>query len=341
MSMLDHGAKGSNADAHESANGGHSTAQASVTSTQIFDALDESINVGSGLGKVSKDKIDFRIAERVRSVPKRPNDDSDDSDGDMPVAHGAAHNLNSDESEDDDEETNVGPSTQGNSHQASRVTFDDDNLSQDTRFAQMRQHLLLLAQSTQGYLRHTGTQGRGQWTVDFKNVMDGLRRAQADAVIEQTFGRHGLRLARILRSKGKLDEKTLPAMALMKKGDVQGKMLALQMAGFVDVQEVPRDNSRTANRTMFFWFFDEERVQSRLLDDYYKTMLRCLQTLEVQRHRERNILSFVERKDVRGKEEEVMTAEHYDKYSRFLELQSKLLGHVTRLDDLVSVFKDF
>jgi DNA-directed RNA polymerase III subunit RPC3 len=205
----------------------------------------------------------------------------------------------------------------------------------------MRQHLLLLSQSKQGFLRHCGTQGRGQWTVDFDLVVNDLRRTEADAVIEQTFGRHGLRLARILRGKGKLDEKTLPALALMKKGDVQGKMLALQMSGFVDVQEVPRDNSRLANRTMFFWFFDEERVQSRLVDDYYKTMLRCLQTLDVQRHRERDILSFVERKDVRGKEQEVMTAEHYDKYSQFLGLQNKLLGHVMRLDELISIFRDF
>jgi DNA-directed RNA polymerase III subunit RPC3 len=82
-------------------------------------------------------------------------------------------------------------------------------------------------------------------------------------------------------------------------------------------------------------------VQSRLVDDYYKTMLRCLQTLDVQRHRERDILSFVERKDVRGKEQEVMTAEHYDKYSQFLGLQNKLLGHVMRLDELISIFRVF
>lgn len=171
--------------------------------------------------------------------------------------------------------------------------------------------------------------------------MEGLKQTEVDAVIEQSFGRHGLRLTRILRDKGKLDEKMLPSLALMKKQDVQGKMLAMQMAGFVDVQEVPKDASRTATRTMFFWFFDIERIESQLVDDYYKTMLRCLQNLEVHRYRERNILSFVERRDVKGKEEEVMTAEHYNKYSTFLDLQSKLLGHVMRLDDLVSVFRDY
>ncbi len=339
-SSLNESGRSLTGDDSDLVNSGQNTTGSSVTSIQIFDTLDQSIDVSSGLGRTSKDKIDLRTAEKTRNVPASSAYDSDDSDMDMPAPHSAVHTLDSDDQEDEVDETwEDGQSAQ--SGRAPRVKFDDEQSSKNTRFEQMRQHLLMLSQSQQGFVRHCGTQGRGQWTVDFKRVMDTFRRAQADAVIEQTFGRHGLRLTRILRSKGKLDEKTLPALALMKKGDVQGKMLALQMAGFVDVQEVPRDNSRTANRTMFFWFFDEERVQSRLLDDLYKTILRCLQTLDVERHRERNILSFVERKDVRGKEEEVMTAEHYNKYSRFLELQSKLLGHVMRLDDLVSVFKDF
>lgn len=310
----------------------------SITALQIFEALDSSLNVAAGLGKATKDKLDFRSAEKIRAAPTKPDFDSDESDDDMHVGNGIRSGGGSEEdvSEDDDHDT---AKRRDNHH--GKVKFEGGADTSEGRFDHMRQHLLLLAESQQGFVRHCGTQGRGQFTIDFKLLMNNLRRTEVDAVIEQKFGRHGLRLTRILRRKGKLDEKTLPSMALMKKGDVQGKMLGLQMAGFVDVQEVPRDNSRTANRTMFFWFFDEDRVSKQLLDDVYKAMLRGLQTLEVQRYRERNILSFVERRDVRGKEEEVMTAEHYDKYSQFLELQSKLLGHVTRLDDIVAVLKDF
>ncbi|PHH92884.1 hypothetical protein CDD83_4027 [Cordyceps sp. RAO-2017] len=171
--------------------------------------------------------------------------------------------------------------------------------------------------------------------------MESLRESELDGYIEQAFGREGLRLTRILREKGKLDEKMLPSAALMKKSEVQEKMLAMQMAGLVHVQEVPKDNSRLANRTLFFWFFDGELTQSQLLDDVYKAMLRCLQMLQVERHKERNILSFVERKDVQGKEEEVMTAEHYNKYNHHLGKQEKLLGQVMRMDDMVSVFRDY
>lgn len=325
--------------------------QISVTTLDIFDHLDEAVNVSSGIGKVSKDNLNLASTEKVKPAPPQSDDESEDSDSgehDQRSA-GARASINIDDEDDEDEEdeddfpngqdSHSGPRSNGN--RQARVTFEEDATPPASRLEQMRQHLLMLKESKHRFIRHCGTQGRGQWTVDFKQLIDRLRESELDAVIEQSFGRHGLRLTRILREKGKLDEKMLHSAALMKKPDVQGKMLAMQMAGLVDVQEVPKDSSRLANRTMFFWYFDGERTQSRLLDDVYKAMLRCLQTLDVQRHKERNILSFVERKDVQGKEEEVMTAEHYNKYNQHLEVQDRLLGQVMRLDDMISVIRDF
>ncbi|KAM0322956.1 hypothetical protein ACHAQA_009055 [Verticillium albo-atrum] len=325
----------------DSSNRRKASPQVAMTALQILDALDPSICVEVGVGKTSRKKINSRNAEKVRPIPKHLVEESEDSEDGETFGAAGRDDESEGEGESDAEDDGYSKQRRAQGARGSKVKFDDDAPSKHSRLDEMRQHLLLLAESPQGFVRHCGTQGRGQFTVDFKPLMECLRQVEVDAVIEQTFGRHGLRLTRILRSKGKLDEKTLPGLALMKKSDVQGKMLALQMAGFVDVQEVPRDNSRTANRTMFFWFFDATRVDNQLMDDIYKTMLRCLQTLDVQRHRERNILSFVDRKDVKGKEEEVMTAEHYNKYSQFLELQGKLLGQVLRLDELVSVFKDY
>ncbi|KAF5003731.1 hypothetical protein FDECE_9739 [Fusarium decemcellulare] len=312
--------------------------QPAVSTVDIFEHLDKSLNVQSGIGKTSKDKIDSQSAERVRETAPDTDDDSDDSDAGPP---GRKKTFDVDEDDDEwaDDDDQTGEATNG--ERESRVTFEDSANANDSRISQMRRHLLLLAESKHQFLRHCGRYGRGQWTVDFNRLMGRLRETELDAIIEQSHGRHGLRLTRILREKGKLDEKMLPSAALMKKTDVQGKMLAMQMAGIVDVQEVPKDSSRLANRTLFFWYFDKERAQTQALDDIYKAMLRCLQTLQVERHKERNILSFVERKDVQGKEEEVMTAEHYNKYNTHLEVQNKLVGQVMRLDELVSVLRDY
>ncbi|KAM0556797.1 hypothetical protein ACHAPJ_005857 [Fusarium lateritium] len=312
--------------------------QPAVTTIDIFEHLDESVNVQSGIGKTPREKIDSQSAERIRENAPDTDDDSDDSDAGPP---GRRKTFDVDEEDDEWAEDDDQDAEAVNGQQENRVRFDDATNGNDSRISQMRRHLLRLAESKHPFLRHCGMYGRGQWTVDFGRLMSRLRETELDAIIEQSHGRHGLRLTRILREKGKLDEKMLPAAALMKKGDVQGKMLAMQMAGIVDVQEVPKDSSRLANRTLFFWYFDKERAQTQALDDIYKAMLRCLQTLEVERHKERNILSFVERKDVQGKEEEVMTAEHYNKYNTHLEVQNKLLGQVMRLDELVSVLRDY
>ncbi|KAJ4857575.1 RNA polymerase III subunit RPC82 domain-containing protein [Trichoderma breve] len=280
--------------------------QATATTMDVYEHLDESVNVTAGIGKAPKDKIDYQSAEKIKTAPAGNDMINDDSDEDP------SGPFDSDDSDD--------MGTKGSFSRRSRSA----SKTNGARPTKMRAHLLLLAESKHRFVRHCGTQGRGQWTVDFDQVMERLRETELDASIEQSFGRHGLRLTRILREKGKLDEKMLPSAALMKKTDVQAKMLAMQMAGLVDVQEVPKDNTRVANRTLFFWFFDRERSQAQILDDLYKAMVRALQTLQVERHRERNILSFVERKDVMGKEEE-----------------NKLLGQVMRLDEMVSIFREY
>jgi DNA-directed RNA polymerase III subunit RPC3 len=315
--------------------------QVTVTTLDVYDHLDETVNVFSGIGKAPDDKVDTESAEKVRASRPDSDDDSDNSDG-------PSRNANGDEFDSDDSDNGVESKplkrrsvSRFNGDRSAGVRFEEDVISKDDRLEKMRQHLLLLAESKHRFIRHCGTQSRGQWTVDFRQLLGRLRETELDAFIEQSFGRHGLRLTRILREKGKLDEKMLPSAALMKKPDVLGKMLAMQMAGLVDVQEVPKDSSRLANRTLFFWFFDGERTQSQLLDNIYKIMLRCLLTLQVERHKERNILSFVERQDVQGKEEEVMTEQHYNKYNKHLEVQNKLLGQVMRLDDMVAVLRDY
>lgn len=319
--------------------------QVAVTTMDVVEHLDESVNVQFGIGKAPKDKIDSQSAERLRTAPPQSDDDDDDDSDDSdagPRARVGRRRPAPEFDEFDESDDDVGNGeVQTNGNRETKVKFEDSTASNDSRLSQIRQHLLLLAESRFQFIRHCGSQGRGQWTVDFGHLMSRLREFELDAIIEQSHGRHGLRLTRILREKGKLDEKMLYTASLMKKSDVQEKMLAMQMAGVVDVQEVPKDNSRLANRTLFFWFFDKERTQAQALDDIYKAMLRCLQTLQVERHRERNILSFVERKDVRGKEEEVMTAEHYNKYNVHLEKQNKLLGQVMRLDELVSVLREY
>ncbi|OAA67879.1 DNA directed RNA polymerase 3 subunit [Niveomyces insectorum RCEF 264] len=210
--------------------------------------------------------------------------------------------------------------------------------SYEARRQQMRQHLLLLCDHPLGFLRHSD---RGTWTVDFVPLLRRLRTAELDTAIERKVGGPGLRLSRILRAKGKLDEKTLPALALMKKGDVQNTMLQMQMHGFVDMQEVPRDANRSASRTLFLWFCDPARALDTLLDNTYKALVRCLRVRDVHRRANEAVLAFVERPDVKGREREALEQKYFDKYQTYCAVEAKLFGQVMRLDSLVATLRDY
>ncbi|KAI1428462.1 RNA polymerase III subunit RPC82 [Xylaria sp. FL1777] len=312
-----------------------------VTTEEIFDHLSPGVDVSTGIGTASEDDIDIRFAEKIRKYP--PQIQGSHLQGTLD--EGDEILGSDDEDYDSSGERLKGAQVNGHHGWASlngtKPSGDHSGESQSSRteqIRQMRQHLLILAEAKQQFVRHCG---QNEWTVDFGPLIQQLRYVELDTMIEDNFGRQGLRLTRILREKGKLDDKTLPAMALMRKPDVHVKMAEMEMAGFLEVQEVPRDNNRAANRTMFFWFFDEARTLKRVLDNAYKSMVRCLERLEVERHNKKNVLSVADRRDVQGKEEDTMRSDVYEEYLEFIDIEKKLLSQVSRLDDLVSVFQDF
>ncbi|KAI1325641.1 RNA polymerase III subunit RPC82 [Xylariaceae sp. FL0255] len=312
-----------------------------VTTDEIFEHLGADVDVFTGIGTASEDEIDIQYAEKIRKFPPQPQTSSLQEtleDGDEVM-------VSDDEEYDRSEERPNGLKVNGNrSHSGKNGVVngdghsDDDLTSRLKQKRQMRQHLLLLAEAKQRFVRHCGP---NLWTVDFGPLIQQLRFAEIDTMIEASFGRQGLRLTRILREKGKLDDKTLPSLALMKKIDVHVIMAAMEVAGFLEVQEVPRDTNRAANRTIFFWFFDEKRTLKRILDNTYKTMVRCLQRLEVERYKKKNVLSVAERKDVQGFEEEKLRGDVYKEYLEYLDTEKKLLSQMMRLDDLIAICQDF
>lgn len=317
-----------------------------VTTLEILDHLDPSINLSSDIGRVSKKSVDPNVSERLLQTTSLldPGDEEERHGENGIEINGTGGPSQAFDDDDSDLEEGAGPTNGVGSGQndVGDAPVKSEDAPGELRIELLRRHLLLLCESKHRLARHCGTQGDGQWTVDFDVVMQSLRQVEMDSIIEQVTGRRGLRLTRILREFGKLDEKTLADKALMKKPTLQEKMMQLQHSSFVDVQEVPRDNqNRVANRTMFFWYCDPERMRLELPDRIYKAMLRCLQVLDVERFKVRELLDFVHRTDVKGKEEAVMTPEYYNKYSQHLELEAKLLGHAMRLDEMVAVLRDY
>ncbi|KAF3766300.1 hypothetical protein M406DRAFT_60720 [Cryphonectria parasitica EP155] len=313
---------------------------ARISTNEVFEKLDPSLDVSSGIGKVSASMTDRKSANRIQDQPlgvkvlyeeAEVAGEASSDEEDVEEANGHAF--------DDDEGEDKHPTTNGvNGNKQGKVKFNDAGPAKLSRKEHFRQHLLLLCEGQYQFLRHCAME---QWTVDFEPLVRSLQVMELDTVIQRSVGQTGLRLVRILRRVGKMDEKTLPTLALLPKGDVQTIMLKMQMLGYVDMQEVPRDNNRTPSRTLFLYWTDTGRCLDRVLDNTYKTMVRCLQRLEVQRQMEADVLDLVSRDDVRGREKEMMQERYYNRFVRVTEVQEKLLAHVMRLDNLVGTLRDF
>ncbi|KAK4451799.1 RNA polymerase III subunit RPC82-domain-containing protein [Podospora aff. communis PSN243] len=309
-----------------------------VTTAQILDNLKTAVDLSLGFGKPPIKEVSSKAAEKISELPPKAKlfIAEAEVDGDA-SADESDEDSGSDESNyDSDFKEEPAPAING-----TKVTFaDGDNKpwQQIGRPGQLRQHLLLLAESSQRFVRHCG---KDEWTVDFEPLMRTLREAELDAVVERTSGRQGLRLVRILRANGKLDEKALMNIALMSKAEVQQKTVELQKAGYVQIQEVPRDNKSDVKKSFFLWFCDVDRSYIKLMDESYKSMVRCLQVLEVLRQKEKDVLMLTKRTDVKGREKDVMRKEYFDRYFSFQESERKLFTQVMRLDDLVALLRDF
>lgn len=208
------------------------------------------------------------------------------------------------------------------------------------RMEQTRQHLLLLAGDRRRFVRSVGNAGNNAWTVDFVPLGEALRDDEVDALTWAKFREKGVRLIHVLREKGRLDEKLISTIALMKLTEVRSRLVEMQMAGLVDIQEVPKDAGRVTNRSFFLWYYDGDRVAKLVTDNIYKAMSRSLQRLDVERYRDKEAIETSERTDVNGNLE-LLSADTGAKLTRFLKKEELLTGLMVKLDKTAAVFREY
>ncbi|OBT67920.1 hypothetical protein VE03_02452 [Pseudogymnoascus sp. 23342-1-I1] len=303
---------GNNADDEDEEN---DTGGSTITTSTLAQALSNDINIGTGIGQAAGNKI--ASTDGTNGTRKRKGESSDEED------------------------------VVSSKPRATKVKFDVQASAQyspdnhQARITQLKDHLLLLTGHNHDLLKKLSNDGLGEFTVPFKKATEYMRENELDTFIASAFGKEGLRISHILRKHGKLDEKQVQKIALMKQGEVRKTLVKMQMAGFADIQEVPRDTLRTPGRTIFLWWFDTERIINLLLDRIYKTIARCLQVLETERYKERVVLALADRSDVKGNEHEMLPEDHLLKLSAFTEKEDRLTTQINRLDQLVGIFKEF
>ncbi|KAK3671065.1 RNA polymerase III subunit C82 [Recurvomyces mirabilis] len=210
------------------------------------------------------------------------------------------------------------------------------------RFEDIEAHLRLLEQHDKIFCKYTrpGIPLKG-WRIPFGNLIETLLNDELDATINALYGKIPLRLIRILRDRGKLEEKAIASIAMMRIKDVRGVLAEMQHASLVDAQEVPKENQRQPSKNIYLWYFDTKRAQSLTLQHTYKAMARTLQRTDVEREECRTIIAKAERTDIKGNEAEKLQQGEKQALRAWRETEERLLTQVGRLDDVVAVLRDF
>jgi DNA-directed RNA polymerase III subunit RPC3 len=130
---------------------------------------------------------------------KRSYEDSDDDtirNGSKPNGK-SRHGSN--ESDEESEEEDEWADEEGD--------MDPDALAKRRRMALIKQHLMLLAEDSYHFLTSEGNRGMGEWSVNYKELGKTMRNLELEKIVEERFDTTGTRLLRIIKDKGKLDEK--------------------------------------------------------------------------------------------------------------------------------------
>lgn len=202
----------------------------------------------------------------------------------------------------------------------------------------IEEHLKLLAEHQLKFCGRAGAAGRGEWQVDFAALTKRLVQKNIDATIMSRLGGVHMRVVRMLRDKGRIDEKQIAAMSMMRLKDVRSVLTQLQYAGFVESQDVPKDAQRQPSRTIFLYFYDQNRVQDQLLQRTYQALSRILQRLQLERQRYASAIEKAEKMDVN---QDALNQNEREAVMQWRAVEEKLLLQVDRLDEQVALLRDF
>ncbi|KAA8913219.1 RNA polymerase III subunit RPC82-domain-containing protein [Sphaerosporella brunnea] len=262
----------------------------------------------------------------------------EDSDDDMTIRNGSSKpngksRHGSNESDGESEEEDEWAEEDGD--------MDPDAAEKRKRMTLIKQHLMLLAEDSYRFLTNEGNRGMGEWSVNYKELGKTMRNLELEKIVEERFESTGTRLLRIIKDKGKLDEKQIANIALLKQNQIRAVLSGLHECGHIELQEVPKALPPQATRCYFLWFFDEQRANSLLLSDVYKAMSRNIQRAMVEKEKRKHLIEKSERSDVKANYEEYMTKNEKRELEIWRSREERLLAQLMRLDRIVMILRDY
>lgn len=197
-------------------------------------------------------------------------------------------------------------------------------------------HLELLGESPKNFLARNPEKRTS--AINFHQLSNLVAEAEVDQMVLARSGKIGLRVVRILREKGKLLDTQIASMCLKRLKDLRAILTNLQYLGFVDVQEMPRDQYRQPSKTVYLWRFSEFEVRQMFLQQSYQGISRTMLRLRFEQYRNSAIIDKAESVDWNLQR---LNKPERDLLARWQATEERLTNTILRLDDVVMVLRDF
>lgn len=310
-----------------------------VSTDDLVHVIKDSKELIETLGKLEGNEANAKEVEHPKKRRKKKEFDSDDE----ALVVGDA---SPDEDEEDESDSENGDESSDSEQANGAANYSLDSLPkapEDRHRRSIRDHLLLLAKHPYSFLQHIPETSvlPERWTVHYQPLMKSIIQHVLLQIIATRHGQPAARLTRLLSDRGKVDEKNLCSLSLINQKSMRSYLTTLHKAGMIQLQEIPRDNSRNPQRTLYLWYFDAERCKAEILQESYKTMVRCLQRVQVEENKVKGTLEKASRSDVIGREEEFLGVQEREALEKWRLVEETIWGELGRLDELVGILRDF
>ena len=310
-----------------------------VSTDDLVHVIKDSKELFETLGKVEGNAISGKEVEHPKKRRKKKEFDSDDE----ALVVGDASSDEEEDDESDSEDVNESSDSEQANGAANHSLNSLPKTPEERHRRFVRDHLHLLAKHPYSFLQHIPETSvlPERWTVHYQPLMNSIIHHVLLQIIATRYGQPAARLTRLLSDRGKVDEKNLCSLSLINQKSMRSYLTTLHKAGMIQLQEIPRDNSRNPQRTLYLWYFDAERCKAEILQESYKTMVRCLQRVQVEENKVKGTLEKASRSDVIGREEEFLGVQEREALEKWRQVEERIWGELGRLDELVGILRDF
>ena len=313
-----------------------------ISTTDLIELFPDISEFEATFGPADPKEVDL-VQKDHRKKHRRRNATDDADEAEVDGIASSDESDSSDSKADKFSNVEVGSDAESNPDDSNEDYFESPPPPQLHINSPIYHHLLLLSQTKPPLLQHcpaTRTTPESFY-IPFASISAHLRSSTILNTASSRYGSTATRLIRILQQKGRLDEKTITSLALLPQKTVRSLLSILQKEQFLELCEIPRDAQRSANRSVWLWWWDETRVAGRLLEDCYKTMGNLIKRARVEREEIDGVIKKSEREDVVGKEDRFLSEAERQVLKEWRETEERIWGEVGRLGGMVSVLKDY